>query len=149
MIQDVCVIDLKKIPDERGTIFHMLRVTDPHFEKFGEIYFATAYPGIIKGWHEHTRQTQNYAVIQGMAKLVLYDNRPSSATYKELMEIFIGEDRYQLVRIPPGVINGWKAIGTERVLLANCATLPHEKDEMKRYDPFGKQVPYDWAVQMR
>jgi dTDP-4-dehydrorhamnose 3,5-epimerase len=65
------------------------------------------------------------------------------------MELFIGQDRYQLVRIPPGVINGWKAVGVEPVLLANCATLPHQADEMKRYDPFGDTVPYDWAIKMR
>ena len=75
MINDVIITKLKKIPDERGTILHMLRNDSPHFDKFGEIYFSTAYPGVIKGWHEHTKQTQNYAVVTGMIKLVLIDNR--------------------------------------------------------------------------
>ena len=75
MITDVQINKLKKIPDERGAIFHMLKKNDPHFIKFGEIYFSIAYPGIIKGWHEHTKQIQNYAVIDGMIKLVLFDNR--------------------------------------------------------------------------
>lgn len=146
MIEGVRIVDLMKIPDERGMIMHMLRNNDPHFEKFGEIYFATAYPGVIKGWHEHTKQVQNYAVVHGMIKLVLYDNRADSTTYKELMELFIGEDNYKLVRIPTGVINGWKAIGTKTAILANCATLPHDPDEMKRYDPLGDKVPYDWSL---
>jgi dTDP-4-dehydrorhamnose 3,5-epimerase len=148
-IEGVKIVDLKKIPDERGMIMHMLRNDDPHFEKFGEIYFSTAYPSVIKGWHEHTKQVQNYAVIQGMIKLVLYDNRPDSPTYKNLMELFIGVDNYKLVRIPPGVINGWKTIGTTTAILANCSTLPHQPDEMKRYDPFGDKVPYDWGIKMR
>jgi dTDP-4-dehydrorhamnose 3,5-epimerase len=126
-------------------IMHMLRSTDPHFEKFGEIYFSVAYPEAIKGWHEHTRQVQFYAVIQGMIKLVLYDNRPESPTYKELMEIFTGEDNYQLVRIPVKVINGYKAIGTKPAIVANCATIAHELAEMLRYDPHGDKVPYKWA----
>ncbi len=144
MIDGVQVIPLKKICDERGMIMHMLKKTDPHFEQFGEIYFATAYPGVVKGWHEHTRQVQMYACIVGMIKLVLYDNRPKSPTIRQLAELFIGEDNYQLVRIPTGVINGWKNIGTDTAILANCSSLPHEQDEMLRYDPHGETVPYRW-----
>ena len=75
MIDGVIITDLKKIPDERGAIFHMLKKNDKHFIEFGEIYFSIAYPGIIKGWHEHKKQIQNYAVVEGMIKLVLFDNR--------------------------------------------------------------------------
>ncbi len=145
MIDGVKIIPLKQIPDERGRIMHMLRSNDPHFEQFGEIYFSTAYPDVIKGWHEHTKQIQNYAVIHGMIKLVLYDNRKSSSTYKELMEIFIGEDNYQLIRIPIGIINGYKVIGIKTAIVANCATIPHEAEEMLRYDPHGDTVPYSWT----
>lgn len=144
MIEGVKVIALKKICDERGMIMHMLKCSDPHFEQFGEIYFSAAYPGVVKGWHEHTKQVQFYAVICGMIKLVLYDNRPTSPTYKELMEIFIGEDNYQLVRIPTGIINGYKTIGKETAIVANCATLPYQPDEMIRYEPHGDKVPYKW-----
>lgn len=146
MIHGVKIKPLRKICDERGMIMHMLRCDDPDFEKFGEIYFSTAYPGVIKGWHEHRKQTQNYAVIEGMVKLVLYDNRPDSPTHKELMEVFIGEDNYQLVRIPAGVINGFKAIGTEIAIVANCTTIPHDSDEMIRYDPLADKVPYKWDL---
>ncbi len=145
MIEGVKVIPLRKICDERGMIMHMLKNTDPHFEQFGEVYFSTAYPDVVKGWHEHTKQVQFYAVIQGMIKLVLYDNRPKSSTYEELTEIVTGEDNYQLVRIPTGVINGYKTVGTKTAILANCSTLPHQPDEMLRYDPHGDKVPYKWA----
>jgi len=149
MIQDVLVTPLRQIADERGKIMHMLRCDAPHFTKFGEVYFSTAYPGVIKGWHEHTKQTQNYAVIQGMIKLVLYDNRSDSPTYQTLMELFIGEDNYQLVTIPTGVINGYKAIGNKTALVANCADLVHEPNEMLRYDPIGDKIAYNWAIEMK
>jgi len=149
MIEGVKLIALKQIPDERGKIMHMLRCNEPHFEKFGEIYFSFAYPGVIKGWHEHTKQVQNYAVIQGMIKLVLYDNRKDSRTFKEIMEVFTGEDNYQLITIPTGVINGYKTIGVKTAIVANCATIPHEPDEMVRYDPLGNKVPYKWDIVMR
>ena len=146
MIEDVKIIPKRKIPDERGMIMHMLRCDDPEFEQFGEIYFSVAYPGAIKGWHEHTKQVQNYAVIQGMIKLVLYDNREKSKTKGEIMEIFTGEDKYELIRIPTGVINGYKTYGTKSAIIANCSTLSHQLDEMIRYDPFGNKVPYDWGL---
>ncbi len=146
MIEDVKVIPLRQIPDERGKIMHMLRCTDPHFEKFGEVYFSVAYPGVIKGWHLHTKQTQFYAVISGMIKLVLVDERKDSRTKGELMELFVGEDNYQLVRIPVGVVNGYKTIGVKPAIVANCATEPHEPDEMLRYDPLRSHIKYDWSL---
>lgn len=146
MIDGVKITPLRKIPDERGMIMHMLRCDDPDFEQFGEIYFSTAYPGVVKAWHEHTRQVQNYAVVQGMIKLVLYDARKDSPTHKELMEIITGEDNYQRIRIPVGVINGFKTVSTGTAIVANCATIPHDPDEMIRYEPSGDKVPYDWGI---
>ncbi|MDP7194987.1 MAG: dTDP-4-dehydrorhamnose 3,5-epimerase family protein [SAR202 cluster bacterium] len=145
-IEGVTITLLKKIPDERGSIMHMLRNDDPHFEKFGEIYFSTAYPGSIKGWHEHKEQVQNYAVVQGMIKLVMHDNRKESKTYKNLIEIFMGDLNYVLVRIPTGVINGYKAIGDKTAIVANCSTIPHSQGEMIRYDPINSFVNYNWDL---
>ncbi len=146
MIEGVKIIPLKQIPDERGKIMHMLKCTDPHFEKFGEIYFSVAYPGIIKGWHLHTKQAQFYAVISGMIKLVLFDERKASATRGELMEIFTGQDNYQLIRIPVGIVNGYKTISATPAIVANCATEPHDPGEMIRYDPLGSHIKYDWSL---
>ena len=58
----------------------MLKKDEDIFEQFGEICFSVAYPGVIKGWHLHKEMTLNYAGIQGMIKLVLYDDREGSAT---------------------------------------------------------------------
>lgn len=150
MIDGVIIKSLKKIPDERGTIMHMVKNTDENFTQFGEIYFSTCYPEVIKGWHLHTKMTLNYAVLQGMIKLVLYDPREDSSTKGELMEIFTGEDKYELITIPKGVWNGYKTIGTKTALVANCATHPHEQGEMKRLDPFeNKLIKYDWKIDIK
>ena len=149
IIKDVIVKSLKKIPDERGCIYHMLRCDDSVFEKFGEIYFSTAYPGVIKGWHLHREMTLNYAVIQGMIKLVLYDNRENSSTKGILMELFIGEENYCLVKIPPNIWNGYKSIGTIPALVANCATLPHDPKEMERINPFSDKIPNKWEKKQK
>jgi len=145
MIEGVLVHPLRQIPDERGKVMHMLRCDDPHFEQFGEIYFSVVYPGVVKGWHLHKRMTLNYAVIVGMIKLVLYDDREGSPTRGNLMELFIGESNYVLVRIPPGIWNGFKGIGEKAAIVANCATLPYSPDEIVRMDPFNSTIPYDWG----
>ena len=100
MIDGVLIHPLKQIPDERGKIMHMLRSDDLHFEQFGEIYFSTVYPGVVKGWHLHTEMTLNYAVVFGMIKLVLYDDRKMSPTKGEVQVIFVGDANYVLVKIP-------------------------------------------------
>jgi dTDP-4-dehydrorhamnose 3,5-epimerase len=127
-------------------VMHMLRCDDPWFTKFGEIYFSTVYPGVIKGWHLHRRMTLNYAVVAGMIKLVLYDDRQDSGTRGELQEIFTGQDSYALITIPPGVWNGFKGIGTGPSIVANCATEPHDPLEITRLDPFSDRIAYEWGI---
>ena len=146
MIQGVQIIPLKRIPDERGTIFHMLRATDPHFQQFGEIYFSTIYRGVVKGWHWHREMTLNYACVFGRVKLVLYDERPDSPTQGELMEVFLGQDNYSLVIIPPEVWNGFKGMSHPFAMVANCCTHAHDPSRSQRLDPFQNHIPYDWAV---
>lgn len=146
MIKGVLVLPLKQIPDERGKIMHMLRSDDPHFDQFGEIYFSVVYPGVVKGWHLHTKMTVNYAVPVGMIKLVLYDERNNSSSKGQLLELFIGEDNYCLVKIPPMVWNGFKGIGIKPAIVANCATIPHDPDEIRRIDPFSNKIPYNWEL---
>ena len=149
MINDVEITILKNVCDERGRIMHMLKSTDRNFEKFGEIYFSIAYPGVIKGWHEHTKQIQNYCVIEGMIKLVMFDNRQDSTTYKKIQELFIGDENYCLVTIPTGIIMGYKCIGSKKSILANCSTLPHDPTEMISYEPLGEKVPYNWEIKFK
>jgi dTDP-4-dehydrorhamnose 3,5-epimerase len=146
MIDGVLIVPLRVIPDERGKIMHMLRSDAPHFEQFGEIYFSTVYPGVVKGWHLHREMVLNYAVVTGMIKLVLYDEREGSPTYGAVQELFVGEANYVLVRIPHGVWNGFKGVGVTPAVVANCSTLPHDPHEIVRLDPLHNHIPYDWAL---
>jgi dTDP-4-dehydrorhamnose 3,5-epimerase len=149
MIAGVIVTPLRQILDERGKVMHMLKVGDSAFQQFGEIYFSCVYPGAIKGWHIHKEMTLNYAVPHGHIKFVLYDERPTSPTQGEIQEIFLGPDNYCLVTVPPMVWNGFKGIGDEAAVVANCATTPHSPDEIDRRDPFDPSIPYDWALKHR
>jgi dTDP-4-dehydrorhamnose 3,5-epimerase len=145
MIDGVQVIPLKRISDERGTVFHMLKRTDPHFEEFGEIYFSSVYPGVVKGWHLHEKMILNYACIVGNVKLVLYDDRDGSPTKREVQVIYMGERNYVLVTVPPGVWNGFMNVDMKESVVANCATMPHDPSEIGRMDPHSNHIPYDWT----
>lgn len=149
MIDGVKVVPLRRIPDERGTVMHMLRSTDPHFTQFGEIYFSTVYKDVVKGWHRHQQMTLNYACVSGRIKLAMYDDRPTSPTRGEIAEVFLGPDEYALVVIPPGIWNGFKGMSEPHAIVANCATHPHNPSASERLDPFENEIPYDWGVRHR
>lgn len=146
MIDGVVITPLRQIGDERGKVMHMLRSDSPVFRGFGEIYFSQVHPGVVKAWHLHHEMTLNYAVVHGKIKFVLYDDRPASPTRGEVQEIFISPDNYVLVTVPPMIWNGFKGVGDESAIVANCATIPHRADEIERKDPLDSGIPYDWEV---
>jgi dTDP-4-dehydrorhamnose 3,5-epimerase len=149
IIDGVIIKYLKKIPDDRGTILKMQESCDKEFKGFGEMYFSTIYPGVVKGWHLHKKAILNYVVVKGMIKLVLFDFREGSKTKGELMELYIGDENYCLVQIPAGIWNGFKGIGTEMAIVADLITVTHEKDEMSRMNPHSCFINYDWNLKDR
>ena len=148
-IEGVKIKPLKKICDERGAVYHMLKSTDENFTKFGEIYFTCGYPQAVKAWHVHKLMTMNNCCVSGMVKLVIYDCRDNSKTKGNLMEIFLGDENYCIVQIPPGVANGYKAYGNKMSIMANCADMTHDKNELIYIDPFKNDIPYNWDIKHR
>lgn len=149
MIDGVVITPLRQILDERGKVMHMLRSDSPVFRQFGEIYFSCVHPGAIKAWHFHKTMTLHYAVPHGQIKIVLYDDRPGSPTRGEIQEFFLGPDSYSLVTVPPRVWNGFKGIGVDTGIVANCASIPHDSGEIERKPAFDPSIPYDWEIKHR
>ena len=145
-IDGVVARPLRQIRDERGRVMHMLRADDPHFERFGEIYFSVVHPGAIKAWHLHREMTLNYAVVSGRIKLVCYDARDASPTRGQIAEFLLGGENYQLVTVPPGVWNGFTGVSSTEAIVANCATVSHRPDEIVRMDPHSREIPYEWDI---
>src|SRR2546425_6152207 len=127
MISGVRTKPLKVIPDERGRLMETLRCDDDLFVKFGQAYITTAYPGVVKGWHYHKIQVDNFIGVRGMFKVVLYDDREGSATRGEVNEFFLGVHQPILLQIPTHVLHGFKAIGSEEAIMLNLPTeaYPH------------------------
>lgn len=148
LIHGAAVRELKPIADERGWLIEILRSDWDLFEKFGQIYVTTAYPGVVKAWHYHKKQTDYFTCIHGMAKLVLYDSRSNSPTYKMLNEFHLGELNHQMIKIPPLVYHGFKGIGNDVAYMINIPTVVYnykEPDEF-RIPPDTKKIPYDWGM---
>ena len=149
MIDGVILTPLRQIFDERGKVMHMLREDSPVFSRFGEIYFSCTHPGVVKAWHLHKEMTLNYAVIYGEIKFVLFDDRPDSPTCGEIQEFFISPENYMLVTVPPMIWNGFKGVGLQTAIVANCATLPHTPEELERRSPNDPGIPYNWELEHR
>ncbi len=147
MIDGVIVKKLRVIPDERGRLMEIFRSDDEFFQKFGQVYLTTAYPGVVKGWHYHKKQADNMAVVQGMMKIVLYDSRKDSTTHGQINEIFAGVHNPVLVHIPPLVYHGFKCISKEEALVINTPTEAYNYDAPDEYrlPAHGSEIPYDWS----
>ncbi len=147
MIEGVKIKKLRVIPDERGRLMEILRADDEMFERFGQVYITTNYPGVVKAWHYHRVQSDNVACIKGMIKLVLHDPRGESPTRGRTEEFFIGEHNPALVHIPPLVLHGWKCISEDESVVVNIPTETYDyrnPDEHRRPwdDP---EINYDWG----
>jgi len=147
LIDGVAARRAKVIPDERGRLGEIIRADDPWFEKFGQVYFTTTYPGVVKAWHYHKKQTDHFYVVKGMLKVALYDERKDSPTYGTVNEFYLGEQCPGLVRIPPGVQHGWMCISQTEAYIVNVVSEPYnyaDPDEFRTH-PHDNHIPYDWA----
>ncbi len=137
---------LRLIPDERGWLMEILRSDDEVFSGFGQVYCSATYPGVVKAWHFHEKQVDNFACVSGMVKLVLVDTREDSPTRGAVNEFFLGAQRPLLVQIPARVYHGWKCISVEPSLVINVPTEPYHYGSPDEYrlEPHGT-LAYDWS----
>ena len=147
LIDGVKVKPLQVIPDERGRLFEMVRRDDPMFTKFGQVYCTTVHAGVVKGWHFHKKQIDNFVCVSGMIKLVAYDSRPTSATKGLVNEWCLGIHNPLLVQIPAGVYHGFKGLTEPEAVVINTPSEPyhHARPDEYRLDPHQNNIPYDWA----
>ena len=138
---------LRLVPDERGWLMEVLRNDESDlFTRFGQVYVSATYPGVVKAWHYHKEQTDNFACVAGMVKLVLIDTRDGSPTNGVINEFFLGTHNPMLVQVPKLVYHGWKCISLEPSLVVNVPDQPYRRDQPDEYrlEPHGT-LPYDWS----
>ena len=146
MIDGVKIKKLGVIPDQRGRVMEILRSDDGLFQKFGQVYVTTTYPGVVKAWHKHEKQADNIVCVAGMIKMALYDGRPGSPTHREVNELYLGVHNAVLVQVPPGIYHGWMGISLEEAVIINIPTELYDRDhpDEQRLDPHDNTIPYIW-----
>jgi len=147
LIKGLRVKPLRVISDERGRLFEMLRRDEPLLRKFGQVYCTAVNFGVVKGWHYHKKQIDNFVCVSGMIKLVAYDSRSGSSTKGLINEFFIGTHNPLLVQIPAQVYHGFKGLTEPESLVINIPTEPyhHVRPDEYRLDPHSSEIPYDWS----
>jgi dTDP-4-dehydrorhamnose 3,5-epimerase len=146
-IHGVKVKALRPIADERGWLMEILRGDDRElFSRFGQVYVSATYSGVVKAWHFHRAQTDNFVCVGGTIKLVLVDTREDSPTQNLVNEFFLGVHSPLLVQVPKLVYHGWKCISPEPSLVINVPDEPynHDDPDEHRLAPHGT-LPYDWT----
>lgn len=144
-IEGINFVNLRQISDERGSVLHVLRSDSPDFLKFGECYISEIFPNAIKAWKMHKRQTQNIAVPAGRVKIVIFDPRVKSDTFKNIMEFTVGRpDSYFRITIPPDIWYGFQSVSENPALIVNCSDIPHEKSESTLLEYDTNLIPYKW-----
>ncbi len=135
MIAGVILKRIEKYSDQRGWLMEVFRQDELRFDP-AMAYISLTKPGIIRGPHEHIRQSDCFVFVgPGSFKLYLWDRRENSETKGEKMECEVGEGNPSLVIVPPGVVHGYKCVsGVD----AWCINLPD-----KLYKGEGKQEEID------
>jgi len=151
MIAGVRLRALVRHADDRGSFTELLRSDWPEFAGFAQASLTMNYPGVIRGWHWHRRQTDCLAVLAGMAKVPLFDARKESPTAGEISEFFLGDSNLALLVIPPGVYHGYKTIGVEPAMILNLPDRIYDaaQPDEERVPFDSPDVPYSWGLRPR
>jgi dTDP-4-dehydrorhamnose 3,5-epimerase len=92
---------------------------------------ATDY-GVVKCWHLHEIHTDQFTVTRGKLQVTLVDIRPDSPTFGHVNPIFLGVQRPRLIKIPPMIMHGWKALTPPEVIVVNLQSHVYDAaDEFK------------------
>lgn len=141
MINGVSISPRRVTEDIRGSVLHMLKRTDDVFTDFGEIYFSKINVGKEKAWRRHRLAVSQLVVPIGSVRFILFDDRDSSSTRNECMDVVIGESNHQLLTVPPMVWYAFSNVGADTALVGNCSSLPHDPDESDRRDFSDSRMP--------
>ncbi|MEJ5368469.1 MAG: dTDP-4-dehydrorhamnose 3,5-epimerase family protein [Bryobacteraceae bacterium] len=112
-----------------------------------QVSAALSWPGAIKAFHFHRRQTDFWTVAEGMLQVALVDLRPGSPTFGRKNTLYIGTLRPWQILIPPGVGHGYKVIGAAPALLVYLTDRFYDPSDEGRIAYNDAGIAYDWELQ--
>jgi len=104
----------------------------------------------VKGWVVHHEQDDRLFISLGVLKIVLFDGREDSPTYRQIDELILGERNRGLVIIPQGVFHAIQNVGHTDALFFNLPTKPynHAAPDKYRLPLDTDQIPYRFEARL-
>jgi dTDP-4-dehydrorhamnose 3,5-epimerase len=138
-------------PDDRGYFLEIARFGRDLVAEFPadgtQVSAALSYPGTIKAFHYHLRQTDYWTAAAGMLQVALVDLREGSSTFGARNTFYIGALRPWHLLIPPGVGHGYKVIGGEPAMLVYMTDRCYDPADEGRIAHNDPRINYDWEIQ--
>lgn len=134
MIEGVKQVELKAHVDDRGYLIEVLRASDEHFTKFGQVYLIGNFSrGTIRAFHKHNVLWDWFFISHGAAKFILVDDREKSKTYKQTDIYVVSSRNPSLIVVPPGVYHGWMSLENDTQLISTASEVYNRKkpDEVR------------------
>lgn len=134
-IEGVVYKQLNPIPDGRGDLIELWGSAwsdAANFIQPTHCYQSGTDYGVVKCWHLHEIHTDQMTVTRGKIQIVLVDIRQGSPTFGHVNSVFICTEKPAILKIPAGVMHGWKCLSIPEVLVINFQSHPYNsKDEIK------------------
>lgn len=112
-----------------------------------QVSAALSWPGAIKAFHFHRRQTDFWTAVEGMLQVALVDLRPDSPSFGWKNTLYVGTLRPWQILIPPGVGHGYKVIGASPALLVYLTDRFYDPSDEGRIAYNDPGIAYDWELQ--
>ncbi|HEV7488271.1 MAG TPA: dTDP-4-dehydrorhamnose 3,5-epimerase family protein [Thermoanaerobaculia bacterium] len=148
-IDGVVVREVRHVPRDHGVITEIFRPEwDPTGLPIVHIYQSRLFPGAIGAWSCHGTTIDRLFVNQGHLKVVLFDGREGSPSYRRVVELHVGDARPAFVILPAGVWHGLQNLGSSDALVINCPTKAYNYEDPDHYRlPFDSpEIPYSWTT---
>jgi dTDP-4-dehydrorhamnose 3,5-epimerase len=153
LIAGVRVQPFSIYPDDRGYFLEIQRLGHGLAGEFPagstQISAALNYPGAVKAFHYHLRQTDCWTPVKGMLQVGLADLRLGSPTFGRRNTLYIGALRPWQVLIPPGIAHGYRVIGDEAALLVYMTDRFYDPQDEGRIPYNDASLNYDWETQKK
>ncbi|MFH1751549.1 MAG: dTDP-4-dehydrorhamnose 3,5-epimerase family protein [archaeon] len=141
--------------DGRGFIFEMFKESNEIMKDFQvkQVTVSTIFPGSVKAFHKHEKQTDIITCVKGNIRLVLWKPKEGKPVEKAVKEnaiekevYFIGEQNPLSVKIPAGIYHGFSSIGGKKATIVYATNQEYNADDELRlpWDVLGKKV---WEVE--
>jgi dTDP-4-dehydrorhamnose 3,5-epimerase len=153
LIAGVKLAPFSVYPDDRGYFLEVQRMgrgLAAHFPpETTQVSAALNYPGAIKAFHYHLKQTDYWTPAKGLFQVVLADFRLGSESFGQRNTLYLGPLRPWQVLIPPGVGHGYKIVGEEAAMLVYMTDRFYDPKDEGRIPYNDPSLNYDWETQRK